>query len=152
LLSRKVVDAYNRIGDVQAHYLVNIKYLGFDQTLVEVQHDERFEGASSYTFARLVRHAADGVVANSLKLLNLVVVAGLALFGLSVLGVIGLIVNYFARGALARFTSLMVVFLLMTGAVLCSVGVVGLYVGRIFEQSRGRPRYFIDQRTGVDDE
>jgi dolichol-phosphate mannosyltransferase len=148
LLSRKVVDGYNEIGDVHAHYLVNIKYLGFNQTVVEVQHRERFEGRSSYTFGRLLRHAVDGIVSNSVRLLNLVVVAGLALFGLSLIGVAVLIVSYVVRGALAGFTSLMVVFLLMTGAVLCCVGVVGIYVGRIFEQSRDRPRYFVDQRVG----
>ena len=148
LLTRKVVDGYNRIGDTHAHYLVNIKYLGFEQTRIVVQHHPRFEGRSTYSFGRLLRHAVDGIVANSVRLLNLVVVAGLVLFGLSVLGVITLIVSYFVRGALAGFTSLMVVFLLMTGAVLCSVGVVGIYVGRIFEQSRGRPRYFVDQRVG----
>jgi dolichol-phosphate mannosyltransferase len=148
LLSRKVVDGYNEIGDMHAHYLVNIKYLGFRQTRVEVRHDDRYEGRSTYTFGRLVRLAVDGVVSNSVRLLNLVVVAGLTLFGLSLIGTVALIVSYFVRGALAGFTSLMVAFLLMTGAVLCSVGVVGIYVGRIFEQVRGRPRYFVDQRVG----
>ena len=151
LLTRKVVDGYKEIRDVHAHYLVNLRYLGFAQTCVEVPHHDRYEGRSSYTFGRLVRHAVDGIVSNSARLLNLVVVAGLGLFGLSLLGVGALIVSYFVRGALAGFTSLMVVFLLMTGAVLFSVGVVGIYVGRIFEQSRGRPRYFIDQRVGEDD-
>jgi glycosyltransferase involved in cell wall biosynthesis len=148
LLTRKVVDCYNEIGDTHAHYLLNLKYLGFDQAHIEVRHDERYAGASSYTFGRLVHHGVDGIVANSVRLLNLVVVAGLALVGLSAIGIVALIVNYFVRGALAGFTSLMVVLLLMTGAVVCSIGVVGIYVGSIFEQTRSRPRFFVDQRIG----
>lgn len=148
LLSRKVVDAYNQISDFHAHYLVNLKYLGFDQVRVEVEHRERYEGESSYTVSRLMRHAIDGVVSNSIRLLTLVVVTGIVLFLVASVGAVALVVSYLFRGALAGYTSLMVVFLLMTGAVLCSVGVVGIYVGRIFEQSRGRPRFFVDQMVG----
>ena len=148
LLSRKVVDAYTQFGDVHAHYLGTIRYLGFDQTTLEVEHADRFDGSSSYTLRKLFRHAVDGIVSQSLRILHLSVSIGFGLFILSALGVVYLIASYIARGALPGFTSLMVMILLTSGFILMSVGVVGVYLGRVFEQVKGRPRFVVDELVG----
>ena len=152
LLSRKVVDAYTQFGDVHAHYLGTIRYLGFDQSTLEVEHADRLDGSSSYTLTKLFKHAVDGVVSQSLRILHLSVSIGFGLFILSALGIVYLIVSFMARGALPGFTSLMVMILLTSGFVLMSVGVVGVYLGRVFEQVKGRPRFVVDETIELSSE
>ena len=149
LLDRKVVDAFLEVQDIHVHYLGTLAYLGFTQEIIEVDHSERFDGKSSYTLRKLTRHAIDGVVSQSLRLLYLAVSIGMVLFLASMLGVVYLVVSYFIRGALAGFTSIMVMILLTSGVVLMSVGVVGVYVGRVFEQVKARPRFVVDVTTGI---
>lgn len=144
LINRKVVDAFLELRDIHVHYLGTLAYLGFNQEVIEVEHSERFDGKSSYTFRELGRHAVDGIVSQSLRLLYLAVSIGMGLFLVSMLGVVYLVVSYFIRGALAGFTSIMVMILLTSGVVLMSVGVVGVYVGRVFEQVKARPRFIVD--------
>ena len=159
LLNRKVVDAFLELQDIHVHYLGTLAYLGFNQEVINVEHSERFDGKTSYTFCKLAQHAVDGIVSQSLRLLYLAVSIGMALFLISMLGVVYLVVSYFIRGALAGFTSIMVMILLTSGVVLMSVGVVGVYVGRVFEQVKARPRFVVDVTAndreldvGTDDE
>jgi dolichol-phosphate mannosyltransferase len=60
------------------------------------------------------------------------------------IGIVVLIVSYLVRGALAGYTSLAVLILLVSGLIMLSIGVMGLYIGRIFEQVKGRPLYVVD--------
>lgn len=148
LLRRKVVDALNDLADVHQHYLSALQYLGFEQVTIEVSHSPRFDGKSSYSFRKLVRHAVDGMVSQSLRMLYVAVSVGFGLFAVSIVGIIYLLVNYFVRGALAGFTSLAVIVLLTSGVVLMSLGVVGVYVGRVFEQVKASSRYVVDTVVG----
>jgi dolichol-phosphate mannosyltransferase len=149
LLTRKVVDAYLGLNDFHAHYLAALSFLGFEQATIEVDHAERLSGKSSYTLGKLARHAVDGIVSQSVRLLYLAVSVGMGLFLLSMVGVLYLVVSYFVRGALPGFTSLGVIVLLTSGVILMSIGVVGVYLGRVFEQVKGRPRYVVDLVVGA---
>lgn len=148
LLRRKVVDAMNELADVHLHYLAALSYLGFDQVTMEVSHSPRLDGRSSYSFRKLVGHAVDGMVSQSLRMLYVAVSIGFGLFLVSIVGIIYLVVNYFVRGALAGFTSIAVIILLTSGVVLMSLGVVGVYVGRVFEQVKAHSRYVVDTVVG----
>jgi len=64
-------------------------------------------------------------------------------------GVVTLIVLYFIRGTLPGYTSLMVVILLSTGTLLMSLGILGIYIGKIFDQVKGRPLYFIEKKLNL---
>lgn len=152
LITRRVVDAYARIGDVHAHYLSNLQRLGFRSAQVEIEHEPRFEGRSSYSFGKLLRHAVDGIVSQSVRLLNVATALGFGLFALSLVGAAYLVISYLVRGALVGYTSLMVMFLLLAGVILMSIGVLGLYVGRIFEQVKGVPPFIIDRVVREADE
>jgi polyisoprenyl-phosphate glycosyltransferase len=144
ILTRKVVNEYRRLPDAHAHYLMNLRSLGFEHALLEIEHRDRYAGESSYTWRRLVRHAIDGIVSQSVRLLNLSVGVGVAFCGLAMIGIVVLIVSYLVRGALAGYTSLAVLILLVSGLIMLSIGVMGLYIGRIFEQVKGRPLYVVD--------
>lgn len=149
LLSRRVIDAFLRLQDRDREFMIALDWLGFDSTAVEIEHHDRHAGKSGYTFERLVRVALDGMFFRSTVLLRLVVLLGflVALAGIVLAGFE--VVDYFAarNRTVPGYTSLAVLLLLLAGVIIVSVGVVGLYVGRIFEQVKARPLYLIDSEA-----
>lgn len=145
MISRRVVDAFLRIHDVHRHYLVLLRWLGFSSTAIPVRHEPRFAGRSSYSLLSLVRHAVDGIVSHSDRLLYLSVAVGFSFLCLSLLGIVYLVVAYFESGFQAGWTSTIVVILLCTSTILLSIGTAGIYVGKIFEQVKERPLYLVEQ-------
>jgi len=155
LLSRRVVDAFLRLRDRDREYMIALDWLGFESTTIEIEHAERYAGKSGYSLRRLVRVALDGMFFQSTVLLRVVVLVGflVALAG-TVLATYE-VVDYFAEPEkrVPGFASLAVLILFLAGFIIVSVGVVGLYVGRIFEQVKDRPLYLIDgQAAGPDRE
>jgi len=146
MLSRKAVDAFCQIQDTHRHYLMLLRLIGFQSTSILIEHETRYEGKSSYTFTKLVAHAINGITSQSDKLLRISIGTGFFFFILSLLWVMVLVILYFTRGLVPGYTSLMAVILLSTGLILISIGVAGIYIGKIFEQTKNRPLYFIDKR------
>jgi polyisoprenyl-phosphate glycosyltransferase len=153
LLSRRVIDAFLRLNDRDREYMIALDWLGFDSTTIEIEHHDRYAGESGYSLRRLVRVALDGMFFQSTVLLRVVVLVG---FLVALVGV-GLavyeIIDYFVEpgNRVPGFASLAVLTLLLAGFIIVSIGVVGLYVGRIFEQVKDRPLYLIDgQAAGPD--
>ena len=146
LLSRPVIDAFLRLHDRDREFMIALDWLGFDSTTIEIDHHDRHDGESGYTLERLVRVAVDGMFFRSTVLLRVVVAVGfiVALAGIVLAGFE--IVDYFAEPekTVPGYTSLAVLLLLLAGFIIVSVGIVGLYVGRIFEQVKDRPLYLID--------
>ena len=149
LLSRRVVDAFLRLKDRDREYMIALDWLGFDSTAVEIEHHERHAGESGYTLQRLIRVALDGMFFRSTVLLRLVVLLGflVAFAGIVVAGFE--VADYFLEPekSVPGYTSLAVLLLVLAGFIIVSVGVVGLYVGRIFEQVKNRPLFLIDQQA-----
>jgi polyisoprenyl-phosphate glycosyltransferase len=146
LISRRVIDAFLRLRDRDREYMIALDWLGFDSTAIEIEHHERHEGESGYTLERLLKVALDGMFFRSTVLLKLVVLVGflVALVGVAV--AVFEVADYFLqpKEAVAGYTSLAVLLLVLAGFIIVSVGVVGLYVGRIFEQVKDRPLFLID--------
>jgi polyisoprenyl-phosphate glycosyltransferase len=149
LLSRRVVDAFLRLKDRDREYMIALDWLGFASTAVEIEHHERHAGESGYTVQRLIRVALDGMFFRSTLLLRLVVLLGflVAVAGIVVAGFE--IADYFLEPekTVPGYTSLAVLLLVLAGFIIVSVGIVGLYVGRIFEQVKNRPLFLIDQQA-----
>jgi glycosyltransferase involved in cell wall biosynthesis len=152
VLSRGVVDAFLSLGDRDRQYMLILHWLGFRRAVVSLVHSERHEGKSAYTLAKLIQVAVDGMFFQTTRTLRWIVYFGfaVALTGVALAAVfVGL---YFTSSALPGFTSLAVLFLLVGGFIIVSTGISGLYVGKIFEQVKGRPLYVVDRRTDVGDE
>ncbi len=147
LISRNVVEAFKRIHDQHRHYLLVLRWLGFSSTYVDINHEQRFAGESSYSLAKLMVHAFEGVTSQSNKLLWVSIKMGFLFCGLSVLTIIGLVSAYFMHGFLAGWPSLSVLILFCTGVILIMMGVLGIYVGNIFDQTRQRPLYLVARKT-----
>ncbi len=144
VISRKVVDALLELKDQDRHYLMMLAWLGFDTAAVDYEPATRYRGRSSYSLPRLIEHALDGVFFQTTVLLRWIVYLG---FFLASLG--GLLATYFLIArvvgqAYPGWTSIVVVTLVLSGFIILSTGITGLYIGKVFEQARGRPIFVID--------
>jgi len=146
ITSRKVRNAFLAIQDKDRHYLLILLWLGFGTTTIDIAHADRFAGESSYSLGMLVRFALAGLFFETATLLRWVIYLG---FGISVVGAglaTAFVVTYFVTGnRYPGWTSLAVLLILLTGFVIVSTGVTGLYVGKIFTQVKDRPLYVIDE-------
>jgi glycosyltransferase involved in cell wall biosynthesis len=147
ILSRKVVNAFLCIKDTHRHYLMVLRTLGFSYAEIEIIHDKRYEGKSSYNLSKLIKHAIDGITSQSDKLLRISITVGFSFCIISLLLACYTLIKYFTHGALPGYTSLTTLLLLSTGLILLSIGIAGIYIGKIFEQSKNRPLYFIDKKV-----
>lgn len=146
IISRRVIDAFLTVGDSARHYLHLLGWLGFDTAHVDYEHGERFAGRTSYRLSTLLRHAANGVFFQTTVLLLWIVYAGFAVAAIGALLALWVVYEYFSTTLLPGWASLAVLVLVMSGFVIVSVGVVGLYVGRIFDEVKDRPLYVIGRR------
>ena len=144
IISRKVRDAFLRFRDKDRHYLMILRWLGYDHASIDVAHAERYAGESAYTLGTLIRFAIDGLFFQSTTLLRWSTYVG---FAASLGGVIlagFFVVNYFLENTYPGWTSLAVLILLIGGLTITTVGVAGLYIGKIFTQVKDRPLYVVD--------
>jgi dolichol-phosphate mannosyltransferase len=148
LLSRKVVDAYLTLRDQNRQYLLIVDWLGFRQAVIDVEQDERYAGRSSYGFGALLRVAIDGIFFSSTVVLRWIVYAGFVIATVGLALVLYTIAVLIAGRHLPSWTALPMLILLLTGFLAIAGGVTGLYVGKIFEQVKGRPLYVVDVRAG----
>jgi len=141
LLSRKAIDAFLRFTDRHRHYLLILRWMGFKTATIEIDHYDRHSGVTTYSFFQSVTLAIDGIASHSNKLLWWSIGLGAAFCCLAGLGVIHILYRYFTIGLLPGWTSLIVAILVSTGVILIMLGIVGIYIGKIFDQSRARPLY-----------
>ena len=149
LLSRKVVDSFLKINDSRRHYLMVLRWLGFSNATIEIQHDKRFEGKSSYNMKKLILHAIDGVTSQSDKLVRMMAGFGFILSLLSFIISLIVVIMYFIRPFKAGWPSLIILMLFLGGLIILSVGICGIYIGKIFEQTKNRPLYLIDKKLNL---
>lgn len=152
MITRQVASELLRMPNRGAHYQLILRWLGFRQAYIEIDHAERFEGKSSYSLRRLVRHALSGVVAHSTRLLYFSVYAGFFFVALSILQFAYVLFLKWKHGVgVAGWTSLMAATWLIGGAILFSLGVTGIYIGRIVEEVKQQPVYVVWRRIRAEE-
>jgi dolichol-phosphate mannosyltransferase len=148
LLDRKVLDELNRLPE-KNRFLPGLRaWVGFEQRAVYYDRDDRASGLPKQSFARLLRYAADGVFSFSYKPLRLMVLAG------SVICVMGFVLA--ARFVIRRlagieqaqmgFTTIVTLVLFLGGVQLVSIGLLGEYLARIYDEVKARPLYIVRRR------
>lgn len=149
LITRKVVDAFLKIRDAERHYLLLIGWMGFRKAVVPVDHRPRHSGKSSYTVRRLVRHAAAGITSQSTRLLKVAIGLGFLYCGAAFITAGYLAVTYFIHRYLPGWASTIVLLLASTGLILLAIGILGIYLGQIFDQVRQRPLYLVQEEVNA---
>ena len=149
LLTRKVVQAFSEFNDYHRHYLSVIRWLGFSKIEITVDHEERFIGKSSYSFKKLIILALDGIVSQTYKLLRYSIYIGFSFAIIGLFAIIYIVLVYFYRGFQSGWASIVVLIIFSTGLILMSLGIVGIYIEKIFEQTKDRPLYLIDETINL---
>lgn len=148
LLDRKVVDTLNQMPERNVFFRAMSFWVGFKKTSVSYCVQERTEGESKWSTRSLIRYAITNIASFSTAPMQIVTwLGGLFLLIGSVLGVQTL-VHKLTGQALEGFTTVILIQLLACGAIMLSLGVIGFYVARIYDEIKGRPRYIISETRG----
>lgn len=147
LLHRKVINALKQIGDYHRSYPMLVKWVGFRVAKVEIEHAEREDGkSSSYSFKKRLNLAVNTILSFSDKPLRLIVNLGLFISLIAVLIAISQIFLYLKGGITVQgWTSLFIALSFFSGLIITTLGVIGLYLGKVFESMKGRPTYIISE-------
>jgi dolichol-phosphate mannosyltransferase len=145
LIDRKVCDALIALPEKNRYVRGLVSWVGYKQTYVEFIRQERFAGETKYPFKKMIKLAFDGITALSYKPL---VIAGhfgiLAFITGIILMFTDIIKDLFNKSGFVNFTLMMGLNMMMFGVTLGCIGIMGQYIGRIFDESKGRPIYIID--------
>ncbi|MFA6464986.1 MAG: hypothetical protein WCT30_04460, partial [Desulfurivibrionaceae bacterium] len=151
IFSHQVIATVNRYREQNRSFPLFVKIAGFKRTQIPVQHDDRLYGKSSYNLAKLVNLAIDSIVAHSNKPLRLFIQFGFFIALGSMAYAFWLFLRYFLYGNIAEgWTSLMVSMFFMFGLLFGILGILGLYIGKIFDEVKGRPLYIIQESINVE--
>ncbi|WP_343248573.1 glycosyltransferase family 2 protein [Diplocloster hominis] len=141
---RIVIDNYCRMREQNRAYTMFIRWLGFKQIAIDLKADERYEGKSSYSIKKKTKMALEIITSQSNKPLLFSVKIGFLISLLSLIYILYLICRYLILGdILVGWTSLIASIYLMGGILLCAIGIVGIYVGNIFNEEKKRPLYVV---------
>lgn len=145
---RKVIDAVVGMRESIRFFPTMIKWVGFRQTKIEVAHSARQEGNSSYNLKRLFNLALDIILAFSDKPIRLVVKLGFLISFMAFVIATYFFIKWLTGGVVVLgYTSLIVSVWLLSGFIISTLGVIGLYVGKTFEGVKNRPIYIIEKTT-----
>lgn len=148
----KVIKEYNKIPEVARAFGTLIRNVGFRHTCITVKHSERAEGKSSYTLRKLLQLSFDVIIANSNKPLILTVKVGLIIsFIAFLLAIYNIIAHYTGIIQMAGFTTTVFSIWFVGGMILFVLGILGLYIGKIFNQVKGRPLFIIQDKINIDE-
>ncbi len=141
---REVIDQYRRMREQNRAYTLFLKWIGFRQTAIDIESDERFAGKSSYNFKRKISMAAQFITAQSNKPLLVSIRLGVILAVLSILYAVWQILKYFFTDhVITGWTSMIVSMYFLGGIMLIFMGVLGLYIGYVFNEVKQRPLYIV---------
>lgn len=148
LISIKVAKELRKLKEHNRSYPLFVNWLGFKRTNVDIEHASREEGKSSYTFKKLVNLAIDSIVSQSNKPLRLSIQFGFLLSFLSIFYALWLIIRYFLfQIPVEGWTSVMVSIYFIGGLLFANMGFLGLYIGKIFDETKNRPLYVVQETT-----
>jgi polyisoprenyl-phosphate glycosyltransferase len=150
LMSRPVVNAVKNMPEKSRFLRGMVSWAGFRQTEIEYERHERAEGKTKYTLMKMLRLAANGLLSFSRVPLQSITVLGLFFLGISFIGLCAaLFASLILRSNVQNWIYFSTAFLFTGGVQLTCLGVIGSYVGRIFDEVRARPLYFVQRFTGI---
>ena len=144
LMSRRAVEGLAQFGEVNLFLRGIVPQIGYKWTTVTYERAERFAGESKYPLKKMLAFAADGITSFSVKPIRMVLSLGVVVFLVSLVMLLYALVAKLTGHTSAGWTSLMGSIWLIGGIQLLSLGVVGEYVGKIYKETKHRPRFIIE--------
>ena len=151
IYKKRVIQEYNKMTEKARSFPSLIAYLGFKATTIDVAHSERYEGSSSYTLSKLIKLTVDVLVSNSTKPLLLAVQFGFIISFISVLLALYNVIAYFTGINLVHgYTTTIFSIWFVGGMTIFVLGIVGLYIGKIFDEVKNRQLFIIDETINLE--
>ncbi len=152
LIDRKVCDAMKCLPERSRYVRGLVSWVGFKQTSVEYRREKRFAGETKYPLKKMLKLAGDGIFSFSYKPLKLATFAGMLVSIISFIYLIVVLIQRFVKNDIASgWASSMAVSLFFNGVMLIVIGIMGEYVGRIYEEVKARPLYIVGELLGFQD-
>lgn len=150
LIDRKVCDEMKRLPEKNRYVRGLVSWVGFRQTAVEYERDERLAGESKYPLKKMIKLSLDGITSFSLKPIKMANFAGAILIfsGLMYMAVL-LFLKVFTESAIAGWNLVLAMQCLLTGILSTMLGIMGEYIGRIYDEARDRPLYIVRECYGM---
>jgi glycosyltransferase involved in cell wall biosynthesis len=147
LMSRRVVDALMSMPERHRFLRGMTRWVGYPQSEIEYQQPTRQGGRSKYTLPHMLRLAWDAIASFSAIPLRAASVLGFMVSGLGALYLVYVLAAHFIGNAVAGWTSVVAAVLVLSGVQLICLGLIGQYVGRMYDEMKSRPLYFISEDT-----
>jgi len=147
IYNKKVIEEVLNMNDFIKSFPLFVQWVGFNKTIIKVEHAKRNSGKSSYTYRKLLNLAFNTIISFSNKPLKLVVKFGLLISILSlIIGILNLYQYSIGKISVVGYSSLIISIWLLSGIIITIIGVVGIYVGKIFDQVKDRKAFIIDKQ------
>ncbi len=147
LISNKVLQSLAEFKEVNIFLRGMIPLVGYKSTCVYYTREERLAGKSHYPLKKMMSLAIDGITSLSIKPIRMITTFGLVVSLTSSLGILWSIVQYYNGHTIDGWTSLICIILFMNGIQILSLGIIGEYIGKVYLETKRRPRYIINKRT-----
>lgn len=148
LLDRKVVDTLNKLPERNVFFRALSFWVGFKKATVYYSVQERTAGESKWSTKALVKYALTNITSFSSAPLHIITVLGFVMLAISVVFSVIALVQKLSGLAVPGFTTVIILLLFASSAIMISLGIIGYYVARIYDEIKGRPRYIISQMIG----
>lgn len=152
LMSSRVLSALEGYGEVNLFLRGIIPQLGFKQSVVYYSRAEREAGTTHYPLSKMMSLAIDGVTSFSIRPLRLITVLGIIVALLSFIGIIYVLISVISGYYVDGWASTTCILCFVSGIQMISLGVIGEYIGRIYLETKQRPRYFVAERKNLTEE
>ncbi len=148
---RDVIAAINQMREPFRNFAAIVKWVGFSAIMINVKHGKRIEGFSGYNFKKLMKLAIDTILAYSNKPLYYIISVGFSISLVSFIASIIIVIKYFSGTiTVLGYTSLILSIWIIGGLLMMFIGMVGLYIGKIFEGIKNRPIYIITETQNLE--
>ena len=151
LISAKVLEAFSEFKEVNLFLRGMIPLVGFKSTNVYYERHERIAGESHYPLSKMLALAFDGITSLSVKPLRMITGFGLIVAMISFIGVIWAVITALVGKSVSGWASMTCIICFVSGVQLICMGIIGEYIGKIYMETKQRPRYIISERTYKED-
>lgn len=145
LMSRRALEGLAQFEEVNLFLRGIVPLIGYPSTIVEYERKERLAGKSKYPLKKMMSFAIDGITSLSIKPMRFVTGMGIFVFLVSIAMMIYAFVSYFTGRVVAGWTSILISVWAIGGMVLLGLGIVGSYIGKIYLETKKRPRYIVEK-------
>ena len=147
LLSSRAIEALKGFKEVNVFLRGMVPMLGFKSTCVEYERRERMAGKGHYPLKRMVKLALDGITSLSIRPIRIITVFGLLVSFISLVGIIWSFVSALLGNTISGWASTVCIICFLGGVQMLSLGIIGEYIGKIYLETKERPRYIIEKQT-----